>query len=31
MALTDRDRSPWPFAAYRIALGAAVVTRLRRG
>ena len=31
MALTDRDRSPWPFAAYRIALGAAIVTGLRRG
>lgn len=31
MAVTDRDRSPWPFAAYRLALAAAVAIRLRRG
>ncbi len=31
MSLTDRDRSPWPFAAYRLALAAAIVTRLRHG
>jgi undecaprenyl pyrophosphate phosphatase UppP len=29
MTLTDRDRSPWPFAAYRLALAAAVVVRRR--
>jgi undecaprenyl-diphosphatase len=29
MSLTDRDRSPWPFAAYRGALAAAVLLRLR--
>jgi undecaprenyl-diphosphatase len=31
MALTDRDRSPWPFAAYRLALAAAVAVKLRHG
>jgi undecaprenyl-diphosphatase len=31
MSLTDRDRSPWPFAAYRLALAAAIVARLRHG
>jgi undecaprenyl-diphosphatase len=31
MSVTDRDRSPWPFAAYRLALAAAIVTRLRHG
>jgi undecaprenyl-diphosphatase len=31
MALTDRDRSPWPFAAYRLGLAAAIAARLRRG
>ena len=31
ISLTDRDRSPWPFAAYRLALAAAVLTRLRHG
>jgi len=29
MSLTDRDRSPWPFAAYRLALAAAVVVKRR--
>jgi len=29
MSLTDRDRSPWPFAAYRLALAAAVAVRRR--
>jgi undecaprenyl-diphosphatase len=29
MSLTDRDRSPWPFAAYRLALAGAVVVKLR--
>ena len=30
MSLTDRDRSPWPFAAYRSLLAGAVVLRLWR-
>jgi undecaprenyl-diphosphatase len=29
MSLTDHNRSPWPFAAYRIALAAAVAVRRR--
>ncbi len=29
MLVTDRDRSPWPFAAYRLALAGAVVVRRR--
>jgi undecaprenyl-diphosphatase len=31
MALTDRNRSPWPYAVYRSALAAAVLARSRRG
>jgi undecaprenyl pyrophosphate phosphatase UppP len=31
IALVDRDRSPWAFAAYRIALAGAVIGRLWRG
>jgi undecaprenyl-diphosphatase len=29
LSVTDRDRSPWPFAAYRLALAVAVVVRRR--
>jgi undecaprenyl-diphosphatase len=31
VAVLDRDRSPWPYAAYRVALACAVVLKLRRG
>jgi len=31
IALVDRDNSPWPYAAYRLALATAIVLRLRRG
>ena len=31
IALTDRDRSTWPFAAYRLTLAAAIVARLSHG
>jgi len=27
----DRERSPWPYAVYRIALACAVVLKLRQG
>jgi undecaprenyl-diphosphatase len=31
LPMLDRDRSPWPFAAYRLALAAAVLLKLRDG
>jgi undecaprenyl-diphosphatase len=31
VSVLDRDRSPWPYAAYRVALACAVVLKLRRG
>jgi undecaprenyl-diphosphatase len=31
VSVLDRDRSPWPYAAYRIALACAVVLKLQRG
>jgi undecaprenyl-diphosphatase len=30
VSVLDRDRSPWPYAAYRVALAGAVVLKLRR-
>jgi undecaprenyl pyrophosphate phosphatase UppP len=31
IALVERDRALWPYAAYRVALAACVLARLRRG
>jgi undecaprenyl-diphosphatase len=31
VSVLDRDRSPWPYAAYRMALACAVVLKLQRG
>lgn len=31
IALLERDGSPWPYAAYRVAMAGAVVVKLRRG
>lgn len=31
IAVLDRDGSPWPYAAYRLALAGAIVTKLRLG